>query len=348
MAFRTLTRLLIPLLFSASIFAESIQINPDRPDRYVVVKGDTLWDISAKFLEKPWQWPEIWYINPQIEDPHLIYPGDTLTFSMHNGDPSVRLTRPSNPFHSKSSKIKPRIRESSIVPPIRVIPINEIAQFLSFPRVLDQHTLDNSPYVIDFADEHLIVGAGDRVYVRALESVKGTDYTIYRKGETYINPDTKEILGYEAKYVAHASLERSGDPATLKITQSSREIRRGDRLIISADNDIALNYFPRAPTPPIQGNIISVVDGVSQIGQHNIVALDKGTADGIEVGHALTVYQRGRTISDPFSSKADDKVKLPDEKAGVLMVFRTFDRVSYALVLEATQPIHVLDKVNTP
>mgnify|MGYP000043436762 CR=1 FL=1 len=340
MAFRKILGFLIPLLFSANIWADIIKINPNHPDQYVVVKGDTLWDISGKFLEKPWQWPELWDTNPQIKNPHLIYPGDTIYFSMVNGRPRLSF--------SKDGGIKPRIRESDLDKAITIIPTDAISQFLTSPKVVNENELEKSPYVIEIAGEHLIAGAGDRIYVRAIESPKSLGYTIYRKGEVYISPESKEILGYEAKYIADTTIERSGDPATLVITKSDSDIRRGDRLMVSNENELALNFFPRPPQQQIHGSIISVLDGVSQIGQYNIIVLDKGTRDGLEAGHIMDIYHKGRIVSDPYSDKKDDAVKLPDEIAGLLMVFRTFERVSYALVLEATQAIHVLDKVNTP
>jgi len=345
MAFRTLLGFLAPLLFSANIWATNININinTNHPEQYTVVKGDTLWDISGKFLKDPWQWPLIWENTPQIKNPHLIYPGDIVYFSIVNGKPRLSLSK-----NNSKTSLKPKIRESSIENAIKLIPTDAIAQFLTSPRVVDKNTLNESPYVIDFSGEHLIVGAGDKVYVRAINNHDNPSYIIYRGGETYINPETKEILGYEAQYVADARLERTGDPATLRIEKSDMEIRRGDRLMPSTGNELALNYFPHPPSKAIYGNIISVLNGVSQIGQHNIVVIDKGSVDGLKTGHTLDIFQQGRTVNDPFSKTKNAGVKLPDELAGVLMVFRSFERVSYALVLEATGPIHVFDKVKTP
>lgn len=350
MAFRTALKLLIPLLFSINIQAQNIKINPNHPDQYTVVKGDTLWDISGQFLEHPWQWVDIWEVNPQIKNPHLIYPGDVISFSMADGKPHLRLDKRLSQSGSSNaiSRLSPQIRESPLEDAIKLIPTDAIASFLTSPKVVDKDTLENSPYIIDFAGEHMIVGAGDRVYARSILAPTSLSYTLYRAGETYINHETKEILGYEAKYIADATLEKSGDPATLKIIKSSREIRKGDRIMVNtAEDEIALNFFPHPPEHPINGRIISVFDGVSQIGQHNIVVLDIGAVDGIEVGHTFNVYQNGRTVRDPFSKQTNAMVKLPDEIAGILMVFRTFKRVSYGLVMSATQPIHVLDKVRT-
>jgi hypothetical protein len=349
MSFRTILKLLIPLLFSINIQAQNIKINSHHPDQYIVVKGDTLWDISGQFLEYPWQWVEIWENNPDIKDPNLIYPGDTLAFSMDGDKPRLRVSKRLSRSGSSNSvsKLSPQIRESPLDEAIKLIPVDAIAPFLTSPSVVNRDTLENSPYVIDFAGEHMIVGAGDRVYVRSVLSPESLSYTIYRAGETYTNHETKEILGYEAKYVADAILEKSGDPATLKIIKSNREVRKGDRLMLNNQDEVALNYFPRSPENPINGRIISVLDGVSQIGQHNIVVLDIGAADGIKVGHTFNIYHNGRSVKDPFAKQKNTMVKLPDEIAGILMVFRSFNRVSYALVMSATQSIHVHDKVRT-
>ncbi|MFW5444068.1 MAG: LysM peptidoglycan-binding domain-containing protein [Methylococcaceae bacterium] len=340
MTFHKTLGLLIALLFNANIWADTLKINPDHPNQYTVVKDDTLWDISGKFLQHPWQWPQLWGNNPQIKNPHLIYPGNTLYFSIVDGKPRLSL--------SDHSSLKPRIRESSLEQAIKLIPTDAIAQFLTSPKVVDEKELAQSPYVIDFAGEHLIAGAGDKIYVRSIPTPESLSYTIYREGETYINPKTGEILGYEAKYIADTTIEKSGDPATLTIIKSDSEIRRGDRLMASTENKLALTYFPHPPNQIISGNIISVLDGVSQIGQHNIVVIDKGTVDGLTSGHTLDIYQRGKVVADPFSELKDAAVKLPDEIAGVLMVFRSFKRVSYALVITASKSIHILDRVQTP
>lgn len=347
MVLRTMLRILIPLLFSASIWADTLKINPNHPDQYTVVKGDTLWDISGKFLEHPWQWPELWRNNPHIRNPHLIYPGDTLYFSYVNGEPSLSLTPPGY-TGVEEPNLTPHIRVSEIKEAVPMIPSDAISQFLSSPKVVSAEEIANAPYVLEIADEHLVADTGDRLYVRSIEHPEGLAYTIFREGPPYISPDTKEILGYEAQYVADTLIEAPGDPATLRVMKSDGEVRRGDRLMLSTQTELALNYFPRPPQQPLQGSILRVMGGVTQIGQHDIVVIDKGTADGLEVGHTLDVYKRGKIVLDKHEDDAPEQVKLPDELAGQVLVFRPFERVSYALVMKATGAIHVLDKVQTP
>lgn len=346
MASRILRGLIMSLLFNASVWADTLQINPNHPDQYTVVKGDTLWDISGKFLQQPWQWPQLWHNNPQIRNPHWIYPGDTLYFSYVDGEPHLSLSPGAG--YGDETNLVPHIRESALEQAIPMIPSDAIAQFLSSPKVMSADELAQSPYVLDFADEHLIVGSGDRVYARGINNPKRLGFTVYRQGKPYVSPETQEVLGYEAQYIADALLEATGDPATLRITKSENEVRRGDRLMEISEAEMALNYFPRPPEQPIRGNIIRVMGGVSQIGAHDIVVIDKGKIDGLEVGHALDIYKKGRIVTDKIQSTEAVEVKLPDERAGVLMVFRPFERVSYALVMKANSAIHTLDKVQTP
>ncbi|MGR8997646.1 MAG: LysM peptidoglycan-binding domain-containing protein [Gammaproteobacteria bacterium] len=371
MTLRTLFGFMVFFFISINSWADEIQINPSHPDQYTVVKGDTLWDIAGKFLRHPWQWPELWSNNSQIKNPNLIYPGDTIYFSIVNNRPQLSLSRNDQRIQStagspcilkeedvkngrtdfatsENGKLLPCIRETTLKQAIKLIPADAIAQFLTSPRVVSENELNNAPYVVDFAGEHLIAGAGDRLYVRSIPQPDSQTYTVYRSGDTFKSPETGEILGYEAKYIADTTLQQTGDPATLFITKSDSEIRKGDRIMPNTDEEFILNYFPRPPKESIKGSIISVLGGVSQIGLYNVVVIDKGTKDGLLPGHELTIYQRGNTVSDPYSPIKNDIVKLPDEIAGTLMVFRPFERVSYALVMKASQALHILDKIQTP
>ena len=345
MVLRATLGLIIPLLFSASLWADVLQVKPNHPEQYTVVKGDTLWDISGKFLEHPWQWPQLWHNNPQIQNPHWIYPGDTLYFSYVNGEPTLSLAPLSA---DQQPNLVPRIRESALEKAVAMIPHDAIAQFLTSPKVVSAEEIADAAYVLEMAGEHLITGAGDRVYVRSIENPEGPGYTIYRPGEPYVSPETQEILGYEAAYVADTTLERVGDPATLRIIKSATEVQRGDRVMLTTEAERALTYFPKPPESPVLGSIIRVMGGVSQIGRYDVVVIDKGKADGLEVGHTLDIYKAGQVVSDTIGSDAAVPVKLPDELAGKLLIFRPFERVSYALIMEASAALHVLDKVKTP
>jgi hypothetical protein len=370
MAFRTSIGIIVPLLFSMSVWADELQLNPSHPSQYTVVEGDTLWDISGRFLQYPSHWPKLWHENSQIKNPNLIYPGDTLYFSVVDGRPQLSFAQNTlqerldasgscvlkdedinmgrTNYALATGKLSPCIHETDIKKAIQLISIDQIDQFLTSPRVVGATELQNAPYIVDLAGEHLIASAQDKLYVRGLVQPQSTSFTIYRPGDVYVRPETKEILGYEAKYIGNATLQQEGNPATLVITKSDSEIRIGDRLMADTEGNINLNYFPRPPERQINASIISVMGGVSQVGRYNVVVIDRGEADGLLPGHELDIYKRGRVARDPYSVIKNDVVKLPDEFAGTLMVFRPFEHISYALVMKATQAVHVFDKVQTP
>ncbi len=340
MKFKRLLGLLFAVLISWTSMAETVALNPAHPERYVVVKGDTLWDISGHFLRDPWLWPEVWYVNPQIANPHLIYPGDVISLVYVDGKPQLRLQR-----GYPTVKLSPQARSESLDRAIPTIPLDAIKQFLSQPLVVGEKELEQLPYIVANADEHIVSGAGDRVYVRGINDESQSRFNVFRPGDAYKDPDSKEVLGFEALYIGDATAQRFGDPATLKLTRTNREAGIGDRLRPIPDAEVMVNFTPRGPEQAVDGRIIAVVDGVSQIGQYQIVVLNRGTREGMESGHVLAIYQQGETLKDPVKG---GKVTLPEEHAGLLMVFRTFEKVSYALIMEATRPIHLLDAVRNP
>ena len=330
-------------VLATAAYADQVVLKDGHPDRHVVVKGDTLWDISGTFLDSPWLWPEIWYVNPQIDNPHLIYPGDVITLVYVDGEPQLRVQRGKGTF-----KLSPKVREERLDKAIPTIPIDAIQQFLTQPLVADKETMENAAYVVSSAGEHLIVGAGDRIYARGLADDQGDRFHVFRPGDPYIDPVTNEVLGHEALYLGDSSVERFADPATLKLTRTTREINIGDRLMPMTQEDVHAYFAPHSPDASIEGSIISVVDGVSQIGQYQIVVLNRGSREGVDVGTVFEIYQAGDRIMDQVSKERNASVKLPDEKAGILMVFRTFDKVSFGLIMKATSALHVGDIVRTP
>jgi len=349
---------LIVSCISFTAFSANVELRSDHPEQYVVKKGDTLWDISAVFLKSPWLWPEIWQVNPQIRNPHLIYPGDVLELAFCDGKPCLKFSS-----GGRNVKLSPGVRSSINQHAIPPIPLDVIRPFLSRPRLVDQDTLDLAPYVLASQDEHLIAGAENKVYVRGIdENEQRNRYMVFRSGETYRNPPLKgekegEILGYEALYIADAEMQRFGDPSTAMITLSKREVLVGDRLLPEED-PIDKEFVPHAPEHEVNGKIISVVDGVSQIGQYQIVVLNQGAESGLEAGHVLAIHESGRYVRDTIKRDRLIKtgmnrgpaelVELPEERIGELMVFRTFDKVSYALVMHLERPAHIYDAVHLP
>lgn len=313
----------------------------DHPDHYTVVKGDTLWDISGRFLHQPWRWPEIWHVNPQIANPHLIYPGDQLDLVYIDGKPQLRLRR-------GTLKLSPSIRSTPWDGAIPTVPLDAIGPFLTRPYVLEPGQLDDAPYIVDFDDDHILGGPGQKAYVRSIEQGEPLKFEIVRPGGPYKDAETGEILGYEAQYIATSQLQRTGDPATVFINTSKVEAIIGDRLMPAGEDRATASFTPHAPAMPTEGSIISVFNGVSQIGQYNIVVIDRGARDGLQPGTVLRVDQLGETVRDVVTPDSRDTVKLPDEQAGLLMVFRTFERISFGIVMHATRVMHVNDKVRNP
>ncbi|MFW5425760.1 MAG: LysM peptidoglycan-binding domain-containing protein [Methylophagaceae bacterium] len=341
--------------FGFALAVQAVELNENHPQSYTVVKGDTLWDISGTFLKYPWHWPEIWSVNPQIENPHLIYPGDLLWLADCDGKPCLKLTR-----GSRNGKLSPEMREIEFDAAITTIPLSAIGPFLSRPRVVGDEVLDSAPYVVAGSEERLISGAGDQVYARGVDAENGKHYNIFREGPVYKDPETEEILGFEAIYLADAWIKKMGDPATVDLRTTSREVMIGDRLLEIDDTNFDLNFIPRQPTHEVDGIILSVFDGVSQVGQYQVVVLNRGERDNLEVGHVVSIWQTGDTVRDIILSGVQEEdffnlknrehknevVTLPDENAGVAMIFKTYEKVSYAIVMKATRAIHIGDKIS--
>ena len=309
------------------------------PNEYVVKVGDTLWDIAGTFLKDPWFWPEIWYVNPDIANPHLIYPGDVLGLVYIDGQPRITNLR------SSTFRMSPQARVTPLGDAITSIPYDSVASFLSSGLVLEKGEADTLPYLLETRGEHLIAAAGNEIYVRGMpQNGAGTSFNIVHVGDELRDPDDNRLIGYQGHLIGEGYLRRPGDPATVALTDTMQEAIPGDKLI-PASVETALNFFPQAPASQIEGRIISVVGGVTQIGQYQVVVINRGTNNGLSVGDVLSVYQAGEEVKDRF---AGGKIKLPDEKAGTIMVFKSYDRISYGLVMEATDPIHILDAVRNP
>jgi len=333
---------------------ETIVFEPTHPETYIVQKGDTLWDISSRFLRDPWYWPEIWYKNPQIKNPHLIYPGDELAIVYIGGQKRVQLVRRGKTGAAmenglKVVKLSPRIRAQSIDASIPSIPIESIRQLLRKPLVIDEQALAEAAYVLDSRNNHLVNSLDDVLYVRKLDTSRGNGrYQIFRPNKPLIDTRTGEQLGYEALYVAEAKLERKGDPASLRVTSSAREILRDDRVLPIDNTNLQQDFFPRVPKTLVSGNIISLLDGISQLGQYNTVAINLGKRDGLTTGNILAVEQPGKVVIDHNEEQSNFKVKLPDERVGLIMIVRAYEKMSFALIMEAAEPIRLDERVYTP
>jgi hypothetical protein len=338
---------------SAGLTADALQ--PNAPSRYTVKRGDTLWDIASMFLRDPWLWPEIWYVNPQIANPHLIYPGDVLALAYGaDGRPQVRLEQ------GGAARLDPRLRSSPLDSAIPTIPYATISAFLSRPSLLSSEDIRRAPHVVAFRDDHQVGGTGHEVYIRGLEGVaQGSRFNVVHVGDQLRDPENGKTLGYAGIYTATAVIEVPGTserPAKATLMDSARETAAGD--VLFADQTVnPVDFEPRAPSTDVRGRIMAVMDSVNVIGRYNIVALNRGKNHGVEPGTVLAVDQAGEVVPDRGPARYDasvwghsflSRVRLPDERAGTVLVFKSYDRMSYALVVGASGPMRVADVVRNP
>lgn len=314
-------------------------LRSDHPERYTVVKGDTLWDISARFLNNPWYWPEIWHVNPQVQNPHLIYPGDELALVYIDGEP--RVTKVSS---DRVVKLSPKVRSEAIDTPIPAIPLDAISSFLTDTRIVSAEELNGAPYVLEGEDGRIVTGAGDRIYARGEKPADNLG--VFRRSKEFRDPETGEFLGLEARSIARGEVTaENGDVLTLMLKQSSEEVRIGDRLLVSEERRITTSFVPSSPDSDIEAQMISVEGGVSQIGQFDVVAINRGEREGLKPGNVMAVLKSGNLVRDPVTNET---IELPSERAGLMMVFQTYEKMSYGLILQATRPLSVGDKVTNP
>jgi nucleoid-associated protein YgaU len=325
-------------------------LKPGHPETHVVQKGDTLWDISGKFLSKPWLWPEVWRVNPQIENPHLIYPGDVIRLVYIDGQPALTLERGDagrtyRASPSSDGKLSPQVRATPLATAIPAINLDAISGFLVNNRVVVPETLDAAPYVVEGESRRLVLGAGDRIYARG-KLPDSQSYNFVRRGPLYVDPVTKEVLGQEATYIGLGRVVAE-DPvvSTLSVLSTREEVRVGDRVLPTEERRLESTFFPSAPGVDMDGQIIAVFGGVTQVGQFDVVVLNRGEREGMEPGNVLAIYKRGAVTMDRI---ANESIQLPSERAGLLMVFRVFEKLSYGLVLETERALAVNDEVKNP
>lgn len=354
-------------LLAGMVHAEDpVQVKSSAPEKYTVVSGDTLWGIAGRYLNDPWRWPEIWEANKQVYNPHLIYPGDVLLLCQikdravvavdlgggcaevaariaSGGGVPQAVTMPDG-----TVKLRPKVREMPLALAIPAIPLKDIQRYLNESRVVSSELMERAPYVVAGADDRVVTGAGDSVYVRNKNSMLNAEgaYGIYRSGVLYRDPDTGEPLGLEAEDIGAGNmvgLEK--EIGTLKVSRTNQEIRTGDRVLENESTQIATVFHPSNPDGVKAGKIIRVFGSIASAAQYSVIVINRGNQDGVKPGHTFALMRAGGVVRDQVSK---DSVRLPSERAGLAMVFRTFDRVSYALVLNASKPVKSGDEVRPP
>lgn len=332
-------------------------VEPSHPVRYTVKRGDTLWDIASMFLRDPWVWPEIWSVNPQIENPHLIYPGDVITLAYVGGEPRLRVERPAaerpavEPAEDRPTRrLEPQVRRRPLDDAIASIPGDAIRQFLNRPNVVSRAQFEAAPYILGNYEGRLVSATGDTVFARGFdgEQPEAGRYSVFRPGEELIDPGSGEVLGYEVIYAGRAAVRDPGPPARLELIDSTREILPGDRLLPETRAPVQPRYVPKVPEERVDGQIIALFDAITQVGSNQVVVLNLGGEANMEVGTVLGIEQSGGTVRDVYGDAPGEEVELPPRRVGTLMVFRVFERVSYALVMQAQQPVRLYDQVTNP
>jgi len=342
---KTVRYLITAFFLVLSTISHSLTLKPDAPERYTVKKGDTLWGIAERYTDDAWQWPNIWYQNNQVKNPHLIFPGDIIGLTNIGGE--MRVTVVSRGEGSRTVKLSPTARIEPIESAIPTIPMDAVMPFIINNRIVESKELKDAPYIVSAGAERIMNGAGGTSYARGdFDEGYANAYGIFRPSEVYRDPETEEVLGLEAMEIGLANVKsQEKDIVTLDLVKTSQQVKEGDRLLTTENRQLIARFQPKAPDEYVDGYIISVPGGVSQIGQYSMIVINKGIRDGVTEGAVLDIMKRGAVVRDRTK---EEQIRLPSEKAGQLMVFRSYEKLSYALVVKAERALKVGDQVRSP
>lgn len=331
--------ILLPGLAPLGALGADPALKDSPPERHIVVPGDSLWGIASKYLKDPWKWPQLWGMNrDQVKNPHRIFPGDVIVLEKNGDQARLRLAR-------ETVKLSPQVRvQDTGRAAIPSIPPSAIEPFLAQPLVIEANGLESAPVLIGAYEQRVILGRGDTAFVKGMPKDKGAIWQIYRPGRALVDPETNETLGHEAVYLAEAQVVKFDEVSTVQITKAIQEVSRGDRFVPAPGVTFA-NYAPHAPEKAVKGRVMSAYGGVAEMGQNSILTINRGKRDGLEPGHVLAISRAGDAA---YISRKESGERLPDERYGLAFVFRTFDRVSYALVMQSTRQVNILDTVQNP
>lgn len=325
------------------VHAQNLTVFSNSPKAYVVKEGDTLWDIASLFLDEPWRWPEIWQKNPAVQDPDLIYPGDVLNLVYVDGSPRIVMDRGSR----QVVRLSPQVRESPLLSPIPVIARQALRGFLAENRIIEKADYDNAPYILASATDNLIMGAGHEAYVRGDWTSNVKNYEVFRLGAAYVDEESDELLGQEAINLGEITIvadEGEGLKRAL-IVSSKEELKAGDRLLPRETSPLDPSFFPSTPSGTMQGQIVGLLDNKSKAAQFESIVIDIGARDGLRVGDILSIERAVPPVRDPISNKP---VALPATEIGLVLTYRTFEKLSYGVILSLTQPSAKGDIVSAP
>lgn len=344
---RIISALILAVTAVCASAAEPVKLVDNPPDRHVVVRGDTLWGISGKFLKEPWRWPEVWNMNrEEIRNPHLIYPGQVVYLDRSGKTPRLRLGKPVKSTGG-TVKLQPQIYSDPLQQAIPSIPPNQIEPFLSQPLVVEQGQLDSGPRIVAGPEHRGMMGNGDPAFATGIPDASVVRWNVYRPGKPLTDPDTGSVIGHEAFFLGNANLVQPGEPAVLEITAAKEEIMRGDRLLPAPPANI-VSYVPHRPDHPVAARVMTIYGGVNEGGKASIVTLNRGKNDGLEIGHVLALFRNRISLAIDQDTMQRVAQPIPEERYALVFVFRVFNGVSYALVLESSKPVTVGDFARNP